>query len=411
MSNRLQTLRPSVWTSIRNLNSTKSGKSLTETTIPDIRGNWYYSVEVLKALDGNEMTVENTLETSPTVMKVSQNGAFVLLQLPVDPTRSEAGVLPGVLKKAPGQPWKLHVSDYDDNGIFEYTQTEHGWRGVYLEAGNIGSKEQSTTAGIPLLARSVDKLKVLKNGTDNDVPQIAGEWLYHAELLKKIGEEDIRVGNRETLGPAPITIKQKGRFVSVNALGGLLAGVFHKDADQSWNLYVADHADNGHYQFQSTPSGWEAAYIERGEEGSADQTATAGIVLLAKSDSHLQKMIENKGNDVPRLPASVAYKSQFLHAPNETALKNPSNEKQIWNVQQDGPFVAFQNQENEIRPGIFRKNGQKNWELHIADVGGNGLHKMYQNQKGEFDGVHHESGSVASKAKSPTVGSTTLTAL
>ena len=410
MSNRLQTLRPYVWTSERNLNSTKSGKSLTETTIPDIRGNWYYSVEVLKALDGNEMRVENTLETSPTMMKVSQNGHFVLLQLPVDLTRSEAGVLSGVLKKAPGQPWKLHVSDYDDNGIFEYTQTEFGWRGVYLEAGNIGSKEQSTTAGIPLLARSMDDLKALKNGTDDDIPQIAGEWLYFAELLKKIGEKEIRVGDREKLGPAPITIEQKGRFVSVNALGGLLAGVFQKDADQFWNLYVADHADNGHYEFQSTPYGWEATYIERGEEGSADQTATAGRVLLAKSDSQLQKMIENKENDVPQLRTSLAYEAQFLYAPNETALKNPSKEKQTWKVQQNGRYVTFQNEENEILPGILRKNGTR-WELHIADVGGNGLHKMYQNPKGEFDGVHLESGSVASKAKFPTVGATTLTAL
>tara|TARA_X000000950_G_scaffold189475_1_gene229026 strand:+ start:5929 stop:7065 length:1137 start_codon:yes stop_codon:yes gene_type:complete len=375
---------------------------LTETTIPDIRGNWYYSVEVLKALDGNEMRVENTLETSPTMMNVSQNGHFVLLQLPVDPTRSEAGVLSGVLKKAPGQPWKLHVSDYDDNGIFEYTQTELGWRGVYLEAGNIGSKEQSTTAGIPLLARSVDDLNALKNETDNDVPQIAGEWLYHAELLKKIGGKDIRVGDRETLGPAPVALKQKGRFVSVNALGGLLAGVFHKDADQSWNLYVADHADNGHYRFQSTPYGWEATYIERGEKGSADQTATAGRVLLAKSDSQLQKMIENKGNNVPQLPASLVYEAQVLYAPNETALNNPSKEKQTWNVQQKGRYVTFQNEENKILPGQFRKNGNR-WELHIADVASSGLFKLYQNPNGDFDGVYLKSAHDGSTTQSASV--------
>ena len=404
MKNRLQTLHPSVWLSTQNFNSIKTTRPSEQTRFPDISGTWFYTVTVLKPIDGQEITVENTVETEPRHVQVTQNGRYVTLEFPRDRTRDVAGTLAGILHQSSGQPLKLHVSDYDDNGYFEYTLTPFGWYGAYKEAGSSGSKEQSPTAGTAFLARSMENLQALKNMND-EASELNGEYLYFAKLLKKDGTKEMSVHNLQELGPATVTTSSKGGFVAVNALGGTLPGVFHKSGTES-TLHVADHLDNGMYVFKNYMSGLAASYLERGEFGSADQTATTGRVYLAKSENQLQEMIANDGTDVIALPQFLTYKKESMRSQNGTApnVNNISTEIQTWEVDQNGVYATFKNEQEGTLPGILTKDENGTWVLQIARTADNGFYKLDHTGNGEFAGVYVESGNVGSMTQSTEVG-------
>lgn len=135
--------------------STESSPMNEPQPLPEIAGDWLYEVSVLRRKNNAEIpNFNNIVKTEPTTVKITQNDRFVILEIPTDPTRTEEGYLLGTLTYVADH-WKLTFSDYDDNGVFNLNKIEEGiWEGAYTEAGFLGSKEQSQTAGIVTLKKT-----------------------------------------------------------------------------------------------------------------------------------------------------------------------------------------------------------------------------------------------------------------
>lgn len=421
----LEALRPAVWNALRNLNATKEDKDIPEMTevvdledtenIPEMSGLWLYGGDILKTVDGEELTPDNTVKIPQTPVTIRQLGSFISIKKGTDPTRGREGILAGVLVKPPNHSWRLFVADEDDNGVFEYKQTSDGWSGHYLEAGNLGSKEQSTTSGLTFLARSGDKLTKMMDEANKNIPNIQGTWQYFAELLKADEQGEMSLDNLTTMGPALVEIQQKGPFFTINALGGLLAGVFWKDETGEPILKAADHADTGHYDLRSTAQGWEGSYFERGlDPSNTEQTPTVGTILLAKTQPEIQEMITRRTmqmQSVPKLPRFARLQIRGFKPKQGTEI-NASDirgRQGLFRITQRGPYLTFEQAfgPRRILPGMMTmEHGM--WTLYIPQWRDNGFYKLFLDSKDILSGVNVESGNVGSKSQAIEVGTTML---
>lgn len=406
----LESLRPAVWNALRNLNATKEDKDIPEMTevvdledtenIPEMGGEWLYGGDILKTVDGEELRPDNTVKIPETPVTIRQLGPFISVKKGTDPTRGREGILAGVLVKPPNHSWRLFVADEDDNGVFEYKQTSDGWSGHYLEAGNLGSKEQSTTSGLTFLARSGDKLTKMMDEANNNIPNIQGTWQYFAELLKADEQGEMSLDKLTTMGPAQVKIQQKGPFITIDALGGLLAGVFWKDDKGEPILKAADHADTGHYDLRRTAQGWEGSYWERGlDPSNPEQTPTVGTILLAKTQPEIQEMITRRTmqmQSLPQLPGFAVLQIRgFKPKQREIGSRDIMGGQALFRITQKGSYLTFEQAfgERNILPGIMTKeNGV--WVLYLPKSKDNGYHKLYRDPEGSFSGSYVESGTM-----------------
>lgn len=122
--------------------------------LPKIAGDWIYQVSVLRRQDNKEIpNFNNIVTTEPTIVKITQQDRFIIMEIPPDELRSEKGYLLGTLTYVVDH-WKLTFSDYDDNGVFNFTETKKGsWEGAYTKSGFLGSSEQYQTTGIATIKK------------------------------------------------------------------------------------------------------------------------------------------------------------------------------------------------------------------------------------------------------------------
>ena len=408
----LEALRPAVWNALRNLNATKEDKDIPEMMevvdledteeIPEMNGVWFYGGDILKTVDREKLTPDNTVKIPDSPVTIRQLGRFISIKKGMDPTRGREGILAGVLVKPPNHSWRLFVADEDDNGVFEYKQTSDGWSGYYLEAGDLGSNEQSTTSGLTFLAKSGDKLRKMMDDANKNIPNIQGTWQYFAELLKADEQGEMSLDKLTTMGPAPVDIKQKGPFITIDALGGLIAGVLWKDDTGEHILKAADHADNGLYHLRPTPQGWEGSYVERGYDPSnTEQTPTVGTILLAKTSPVMEGMITGRTmqmQNVPKLPRFGLLQIRgFKPKQREIVSGDIKDGNALFRITQNGPYLTFEQAfGNRNIPGIVTmENGIP--VLYLPKSTDNGYHKLYPDSEGSFSGAYIESGTVGSE--------------
>ena len=122
--------------------------------LPKIAGDWIYQVSVLTRKNNREIpNFNNIVTTEPTNVKITQKDRFVIMEILTDETRSDEGYLLGTLTYVIDH-WKLTLSDYDDNGVFNFTEKEKGfWEASYTEPGFTGTREQVQTAGIATMKK------------------------------------------------------------------------------------------------------------------------------------------------------------------------------------------------------------------------------------------------------------------
>ena len=128
--------------------------------IPHLNGEWEQSITVLRRNNQFEVPDLNKLISVKTIGKIVQKGQFLTLELPPDDLRPVAGYLLGVLHYRQNQ-WKLTFSDFDDNGVYNFSPSKFGpsgeileFDGYYTEGGFAGqSPTQLQTIGLPKLRK------------------------------------------------------------------------------------------------------------------------------------------------------------------------------------------------------------------------------------------------------------------
>jgi len=131
---------------------------------PDLTGNWYYYVEVVRQeVEGGQPDINNRINTQ-FITSVTQSGRFILMTVPIDlPLRPQAGYIMGFWNKIntpTSSYWQLVMPDYDDNGQYFLTVSDFNndivskLSGVYTESGfSTINQNQKPTVGAATLTR------------------------------------------------------------------------------------------------------------------------------------------------------------------------------------------------------------------------------------------------------------------
>lgn len=113
---------------------------------PDIRGQWYYFVKILRQETPSSKPSFDQYRYSQYLTSIEQDNDFVILTAAATPPlRPEPGYNLGYWNKvytATGFFWQLSIPDYDDNGMYFVTVSEVDCNGIptklsgsYIESG------------------------------------------------------------------------------------------------------------------------------------------------------------------------------------------------------------------------------------------------------------------------------------
>ena len=108
---------------------------------PDIRGQWYYFIKVLRQETITSVPSFDQYKYSQFSTVITQDNDFVILTAEANPPlRPNAGYNVGYWNKVytpTGFLWQLSIPDYDDNGVYTVTVSEVDSNGVAIKLSGV----------------------------------------------------------------------------------------------------------------------------------------------------------------------------------------------------------------------------------------------------------------------------------
>lgn len=133
-----------------------------KSTIPDIRGRWYYINRILYQENILVLPTFANQRTREYLTEIEQEGQFVIIKI-LDPSEPPLKTIIGVLHESIQNnvsTWNLTLVDNLDNGVrqMQISDIDSGfitkWSGVYSEGGfSYGNPEQEPAVGLVTLTK------------------------------------------------------------------------------------------------------------------------------------------------------------------------------------------------------------------------------------------------------------------